>query len=71
MADDAILQARLDEAEGALHQLMTGSQVVAVGYDGDRQEYSRANEAGLRRYIRSLKRQLGQAVGTRSRRVIY
>lgn len=71
MADDAVLTARLAEAEDALHRLLTGAQEVSIEYEGSATTYSRSSEAGLRQYIRELKKQLGQPVASRSRRVVY
>ncbi len=59
MADPATLQARLDEAEQALHELLTGRRAVTVDYDGTRTQFTAAEEAKLRAYIDELKRQLG------------
>ena len=55
MADTATLEARLENAEEALHAVLMGESVTVVAYDGHRTEYGPANEAGLRRYIASLK----------------
>lgn len=71
MADTATLQARLTEAEDALHAMMTGSQEVSVQYEGHAATFTRTSEDKLRRYIDSLKRQLGLPTGRRSRRVVY
>ncbi|APX21713.1 MAG: hypothetical protein CML50_00720 [Rhodobacteraceae bacterium] len=71
MADTATLEARLEDAEEALHAVLMGESVTVVAYDGHRTEYGPANEAGLRRYIASLKRQLGQGGVRGSRRVIF
>ncbi|MBB3995298.1 hypothetical protein GGR95_002953 [Sulfitobacter undariae] len=65
-------QARLDQAEQALHDLLTGEQVVRVEYDGDMQEYTRTTEHRLRAYIQELKIDLGLVVKkARSRRVLF
>ena len=71
MADDATLEARLAEAEDALHRLMIGVQEVSVEYDGHSTTYARGSEEKLRRYIRDLRQQLGRDTGTRFRRVVY
>lgn len=71
MADTATLQARLAEAEAAMHALMTGTQEVSVQYEGHETTFSRTSEDRLRRYIDSLKRQLGMPTGRRSRRIVY
>jgi hypothetical protein len=70
--DTETLQARLTQAEDALHQLLTGAQVVRIEYEGDTQEYTRASEDRLRRYIRELRVALGQIPKrTGSRRVLF
>lgn len=60
--DTATLEVRLAEAKAALHDLMVGQQVTVVGYDGHRTEFAPGDETRLRRYIATLKRQLGQTV---------
>lgn len=70
MTDIATLEARLTESETALHKLMTGAGVAKVSYEGEATEYTRASVPELRRYIASLKRQLGQDVGAGSRGVV-
>lgn len=71
MADTATLEARLSEAETALHDLMMGATVVRCEYDGGSTEFTRTSEDKLRRYIASLKRDLGQDVSARTRRVVF
>lgn len=71
MTDTATLEQYLAEAEEALHSVLIGQSVTVVGYDGQRTEWTPAKEDRLRRYIRSLKRQLKQDVGTASRRVVF
>lgn len=71
MASDEVLQARLDAAEDALHRLSIGEAEVSVYYDGTRTEYRAADIGGLRRYIASLKRALGQTVPRAARRVTF
>ena len=72
MADTATLQTRLTEAEDALHRVLTGQSVTVVGYDGHRTEYSAASAGDLRRYIATLRRQLGQGTAAPgSRRVVF
>lgn len=71
MADTATLEARLEDAETALHQLALGQQVTVVGYDGHRTEFAPGDESRLRRYIATLRRQLGRQVGRGSHRVIF
>ncbi|WP_146592214.1 gpW family head-tail joining protein [Puniceibacterium confluentis] len=70
--DTATLETQLSEAEAALHRVMTGDSVTVVGYEGHRTEFTPVDESRLRRYIQSLKRQLGQSgSGSGSRRVIF
>ncbi|GGG59822.1 hypothetical protein GCM10011415_02220 [Salipiger pallidus] len=71
MADTATLEARLEEAEEALHQVLIGQSVTVTAYDGHRTEYGPAKEGELRRYIGSLKRELGRGRGPGSRRVVF
>lgn len=72
MTDTEGLEARLAEADTALHQLMLGKKVVSVDYDGAATTFSKANEGQLRRYIRSLKRELGLPLtNSGSRRVSF
>ncbi|ETW10642.1 putative Head-to-tail joining protein W (gpW) [Roseivivax marinus] len=61
--DAATLETRLTEAEDALHRLLVGTTVTVVGYDGHRTEFAPSDETRLRRYIASLKRQLGRGSG--------
>lgn len=54
--------ARLEEAQEALHQLLTGTQAVAVtDQNGERVEYRPANRAALERYVSDLEAQLAGA----------
>lgn len=70
MAALATLQTRLEEAETALHQLMTGKQVARVGHGDAQVEYTKADLPALRSYIRDLNAQIAEAQGTRTRRPI-
>lgn len=55
------VQQRLEEAEKAYHQLLTGQSVrVFVDQNGERIEYSVASRANLAAYIQMLKTSLGQ-----------
>ncbi|MFC3674670.1 gpW family head-tail joining protein [Ferrovibrio xuzhouensis] len=65
MTDTATLQARLAEAEAALHALNIGSQRVSISFDGKSLTYTPADATRLRAYIGELKAQLGQ--GSRPR----
>ena len=59
MTNQTELRARLDEAEAALHDLMTGRREVSVAYDGKSVTYSRTDVAKLRAYIAELKGKVG------------
>lgn len=64
MATLAQLQAWLAEAQTAYHNVMIGGGVTAVvDQNGERVEYSRANAAGLARYIASLQAQINSLLG--------
>ncbi len=60
MTDPAILQARLAEAEAALHELQIGKRTASVSYDGKSVTYTAAKIADLQSYILNLRIQLGQ-----------
>lgn len=49
----------LAEAKAAYHDLMTGSAVVSVWYQGRRTEFRPANASQLKSYIEELERQTG------------
>lgn len=67
MPDTATLEARLAEAEAALHRLLISRQTVQLRRaDGSQVEYTAASADSLRGYIAELKSQLGR----RSRRAI-
>lgn len=70
MTDAATLQARLAEAEAALHRLTTGSQAEDVRYASGSASrsvrYTAANIAELRAYVADLRRQLGQPTRRRA-----
>jgi hypothetical protein len=69
MADQATLQARLTEAETALHELTIGRRskafTHAAGDVSRRLEWTEASIPQLRAYITDLRRQLGQTTGRR------
>lgn len=69
MATPATLQARLTEAEEALHRLQIGEQTASVGYDGKSVSYTQANIGALRAYIRELEAALGLKPAARSRAI--
>jgi len=53
---------RLDEAQDALHQLLTGTLAVSVtDQNGERIIYEPANRAALERYVADLTAQLAGA----------
>lgn len=70
MPDAVTLQARLAEAEAALHALATGRREVKVEFSmGDSSRavtYTPADLPQLRAYIADLRRQLGQPSGRRA-----
>jgi membrane protease subunit (stomatin/prohibitin family) len=58
-AERLAVQARLDEAVAAYHQLTTGQSArVVVDQNGERVEFVAANSAKLASYITSLRMQL-------------
>ncbi len=65
------IERRLAQAQDALHRLMTGAHVVSVAYDGGTTTFNRASVPELRRYIASLKRQLGRRLAPVSREVSF
>jgi hypothetical protein len=55
-------QQKLDEAEEAYHNLMTGTQAkVVVDQNGERVEFTASNASRLFAYIQSLKKLLNPA----------
>jgi hypothetical protein len=70
MTDAATLQARLAEAEAALHRLSTGSHAEEIRYAAGAASrsvrYTATNLAELRAYIADLRRQLGQPTRRRA-----
>lgn len=72
-ADLATLQARRDEADAALHQLLTGTKAVQVRNAAGRfVVYAQPDVAQLRAYIASLDAQIAvlQGAATLARRPI-
>jgi hypothetical protein len=66
------LQERLDEAETALHELLTGRAVVEVrDMDGSSIRYTRAQVPALRRYIDELKAQLTPSTNGGPMRLVF
>lgn len=47
--------AKLLEAENAMHLLVTGQRVVSIARDGKNVVFQQSNKAELERYIQSLK----------------
>ena len=68
MADTATLQARLNEAEQALHAVLVGNKTVEIDYGDRKVRYDKTNVGELRAYIADLKTELG--VTSRRRRAI-
>lgn len=59
-------QQKLDAAEQAYHDLMTGrSARVVVDQNGERVEFTAANAARLQAYIQTLRNELDSTVATR------
>jgi len=56
-AERLLLQARLDEAKQAYHDLMTGTKArVIVDQNGEKVEFSAPNRQALYAYIQELER---------------
>jgi len=72
MTDATTLQARLAEAEEALHRLLTGTAAVRLRFQ-ERDTWFEAGDAGrLRSYIGELKAQLGLGKARQgARRVVF
>ena len=55
-------QERLEEAQDALHQLLTGTQAVSVtDQNGEKVEYRPVSRTDLQRYVADLEAQLAGA----------
>ena len=65
------LTAMLDDAQTALHKLMTGQGRVRVLYEGKMVIYTPANIGNLRAYILELQVQLGQKPGRARSTSVY
>lgn len=64
MTDVTILRSRLESAEQAYHDLVTGGAAkVFVDQNGERVEYVAANAARLSSYIELLRRKIAEASG--------
>jgi hypothetical protein len=71
MIDLSILEARLQEAETAYHQLMTGSKAVTVSIGGyGSTTYTSAEASKLNAYIHSLHAQINMLTQKPRRGVI-
>lgn len=66
MTDLATLQARLTEAETALHALMTGQMEVSVAFEGQQVRYTKTDVGMLKAYIIDLRSDIVAAGGTDS-----
>jgi hypothetical protein len=55
----ATLEARLAQAETALHELTIGATAVTVSYEGESATFHQTSEGKLRRYIDELRARLG------------
>ena len=53
--DDATRQARIAEAEEALHQLLLGRSVVEIRYGFKRMQFTPADVGRLRAYLSELR----------------
>lgn len=58
----------LSEAEAALHQLATGTQIVDLWHDGRRRRYAQQDVVSLQSYVDWLNRQLEAAIATENGR---
>lgn len=54
------LQEKIQQAELALHQLVTGTKKVTIRYENTSVTYNQANIAELRAYLADLKARAGQ-----------
>ena len=63
----ATWEARLTEAETALHQVMVGTGVASLSYDGETVTYTRSSAAQLRAYVNELQKALGKITQSRPR----
>jgi len=71
MSDIATLNARLEEAEAALHALLTARKPVTLRKaDGSTVTYQLAQGKELQAYVSDLKAQIAVAGGGRGRRAI-
>jgi hypothetical protein len=71
MIDTATLQARLTEAQTALHDLIMGKSVVKVGHGDLEVTYRKTDEIKLRAYISELNSQLGNSTRSRPLRPVF
>ena len=54
------VESKLEEAQSAYHDLVTGAAVVSITKNNRQVSYSQTNKSDLREYIEELKIQLGQ-----------
>ncbi len=70
MTETATIEARLAEAEAALHKLLTGAQLVELRHSAGAVSrtgiFTPTTVGELRAYIADLKRQLGLPTGRRA-----
>ena len=67
MADDCTT--RLAEARDALHNLITGQQVVSASFEGESVSYTQADRPNLEAYVARLEAQCGgSGVGVTAQR---
>lgn len=59
MAEAKSCEERLSEAKAALHELLTGTNVVSVGYGERRIQFTSADINNLRQYINGLEIECG------------
>lgn len=69
--DRVTLQTWLTTAQTAYMQLMTGTRLVKVAYDGKSVEYIAGDRAALGSWITLLQRQLGVNCGRRALRPYF
>lgn len=71
MADLATLKARLEEAEAALHALLTGRREISVGHGDKQVTYTKADVDALQAYMARLRGDIARLEGRTGRRPIY
>jgi hypothetical protein len=72
MADQATLEAWLEEAEAALHAVLIGKRAVRLQHGDTSTQFNETNVSDLRAYIAELRAQLSLTTGrVRARRVVF